>query len=245
MEKATSVINGITIFEIPSSKIPSEGAKECNVGEIKALLSLNFRIAVYLREIGTAGKESLGELIEYHFVRNKQYDGISNIDLEMQVNCVLCKSKIGDSLKLCGITKSFTDFKPVFEIPRLTGNYVLYFERYRIAVFPFNWYPCFEKDDSSDPRWKEIEATLPMIPSLSLNLVNMEELQKKNKREKEESQKREKEEQEKKRRDEENRKREESRRKMEELARSLEIAARADDNPEEFAKFMMNAMKKK
>jgi hypothetical protein len=222
--------------------------KKPSVGDIKALLSLNFRIAVYVKAVQVGAKETpgVGEEIEYHFVRDKQNDeNPLAVGLEMQVNCVLCKSKIGDSLKLCGMAKPFTEIVPLFEVARLTGNYALYFERTRVSVFPFNWYPCFEKEDPKDPRWKEIEDTIPMLPSITLDLMNMEEMQKKQKRDKETAAKREQEEQEKKKREDENKKREESRRKMEELAKALEKTARADENPENFVKFMEDAMKNK
>lgn len=222
--------------------------KKPSIGDIKALLSLNFRVAVYIRavQVGAVETPGVGEEIEYHFVRDKQNDeNPLAAGLEMQVNCVLCKSKIGDSLKFCGMAKPFTDLKPLFEVPRLTGNYILYFERFRISVFPFNWYPCFEKDDPKDPRWKEIESTLPMLPSITLDLINMEELQRKQKRDNEDAAKREQEEREKQKREEETKKREESRRKMEELSKALEKNIRAEDDPENYMKFMQEAMKKK
>lgn len=212
------------------------------IKDIKALLSLNFRIALYVKGVQVGPKETpgVGETIEYHFVRDKQYD--DHPDTAMSVNCVLCKSRIGDSLKLCGLKRSFADLQALFQNQRLTGNYTLFFERYRIAVFPYDWYACFEKNDPNDSRWKEIETTIKMLPAISAELATKEELEQKRKRDKEEATKREKEEEERKKRDEENRKREESRKKMEELAKSLEIVAKAEDNPDDFANFMNNMM---
>lgn len=239
--------------------------KNPSVADVKVLLSLNFRIAVYLKALQAPGKETpgVGELIEYHFVRDKQNDGNAQFSgLEMQVNCVLCKSRIGDSLKLCGLKRPFSELKVLFELPRLTGNHVLYFERTGVSVYPFDWYACFETPDpgfrrnfektgskdaraSKDPRWQEIATTIQMLPKLSADFASLEEIHKKQKRDKEDTEKRAKEEEERKKREEENKKREESRRKMEELVKSLEVVARADDNPDNFAKFMETAMAKK
>lgn len=227
---------------------------ESSVKNIKALLSLNFRIALYAKgvQVGPGNTPGVGETIEYHFVRDKQYDDIPNFaELEMQVNCVLCKSRIGDSLKICGLKKPFSELQALFQNQRLTGNYTLFFERQRIAVFPFDWYPCFEKIDlsdprgSNDPRWKEIEATIKMLPSIAEELANKEEMIQKRKKDKEDAAKREKEEKERLKREEENKKREESRKKMEELAKSLEMLSKAEDHPDNFTNFMNSAMKKK
>ena len=195
-----SILDGI---ELPSGKNPTEK-------EVKALLSLNFRIAVYFTSI-----EEDKEDIVYHFVKDSLH-GVSQ-SAEMKVNCVMCKSRMGDSLKLCGITKPFDEFLLVFRLPKLTGNNTLYFERKRVSIFPFDWHACFEKD-VIDPRWEEIKQKISDLDRISGDLITFENVQK---REAEEKKRLEKSLEEKKRLEkmqEEQAKREIARKRMEKLA---------------------------
>lgn len=225
------------------------------ITEIKALLTLNLRIAVYIKAIHVGPLNGPvapgeGEEIIYHFVRDRRNDHDPLLTgSPMQVNCVLCKSKIGDPLKFCGMTKPFTELSPLFQLPRLTGNNLLFFERTRISVYPFNWYPCFEKDDPKDPRWVEVKRQIPLLAEAASDLEKMETARKLQQRQHEETVKREQEEQEIKKAEEAAKKREESRRKMEELARTLiesaldrEREKSKNDNPNSFAADLAKAL---
>lgn len=201
---AMSILGGL---ELPTGKNPTEK-------EVKALLSQNLRIAVYFTSI-----EEDKEDVVYHFVRDKKKETL----FEMKVNCVMCKSRIGDPLKLCGLTKTFEEFMIIFKLPKLTGNNTLYFERKRVAIFPFDWHACFEKDarlDSTrlDPRWQEIKQKISDLDKISGDLITFENTQKK---EIEEKKRMEKEIEEKKRLEkirEDQAKREIARKRMEKLA---------------------------
>ncbi len=184
--------------------------------QIKALFSFNFRIAAYIRSLGgenpkeseTSRTGSLdSEEIEYHFI-----SGVS--PPITSVTCVLCKSRIGDALKLQGLSIDFDKFIDLFKSPKLTGNGTLYFEKYRLALFPFDWYTCFESLVPGN-RFEEIINILPSIPEIAKDLECMENIEK----DREITEKQKKEEQ---RKQEEEQRREESRRKMEELVKTLE-----------------------
>lgn len=119
-----------------------------NPKELQILFQLNVRLSITFKvtKIGQNFEKDIsieGEQIEYHFISSKP---------DNKINCVFCKSIFGDFIGLCGLTYTFDEFVKFYSEYYIYKNNIT-FEKTRIALFPNDWYACFEKD-VFDKRWR-------------------------------------------------------------------------------------------
>jgi hypothetical protein len=129
---------GVEIFEnLRLSPVFSNEAREI----LKFIFSSNYRIAVSLKQIKSSEKP---ETVIYHFQKDSRSDFF-----EMNIICVQSQSVLGDPLKLCGVTKNIKDVEILFKNTKFSSNNQDYFERYKVEVYPSDWYECFETIESA------------------------------------------------------------------------------------------------
>lgn len=136
-----------------------------NAKELKTLFSMRIRISVTLKAISAAESIKIpgdvpieGETLEYQFIMD---DVNTN-----NINCVFCKSVLGDFLGFCGLKYIFDDFVKFYEESRVIKNNVT-FEKIRVACFPFAWYDCFEENTFDERKWGEVRNTILSLKTIT------------------------------------------------------------------------------
>lgn len=219
------------------------GDLQVSRGILKAAISSNLRIVITLRVTTPPGSIAKlpedAEIVKYHFIRDSRHDktpGYASLNVT-EVTCVQVVSNIGDALKLFGNTFTFDNFADaIFGGNKLTGDHSLYLEKIDIAVFPYDWYDCFEKNDPEDPRWVAIREILPRLDEIANSQQREAFARAERLKQEEDAKRRLALEAALKREEEERKKRDESRRKMQELQAALEQRIREENDPEEFVK---------
>jgi hypothetical protein len=78
------------------------------------------------------------EIVEYHFI-------LRRVDDAEIIKCVMYKSLTDDPLRYFGTNVSIIEFRNILST-KISKNYTTYYSCVSVKVYPYDWYPCFEKD---------------------------------------------------------------------------------------------------